>query len=357
MKSNKTVRIGIFIVFSALATVTGSLLAPSGALADGETGTVSSVATAKTTVSDLIQSDAGYDSGSNGYYVTLKWISDAESFAVYQINSDGEIHGRLGGDTGSVAPPKDEDGCRTLMIGSLSAGGTYEFCVVPVDAAGTPLIDPELGQRVREVRTLPKKQATPKLSHWYSTDASADFYWTADSFVDGYTVRVEGKKGKKLATKNVSGSAVSATSVETVNIKPRYKGRVARVRVRGYVLVNGKKKYSKDWSSPCYYASSKKIKLDGYKDTVKISEVKVKGADKKVVYVSKKKKKGFVKAATMGAKETSCSFSEYGDKLVLSDKIYYVRVYYYYKVSGKMKKSPIYDEGMVYVKPTYFYNV
>lgn len=295
---------------------------------------------AVTVITDLKQTDATSDS------VTLRWNGTAPKYVLVQLYSSGEVAGTIG----TVTSP--------VTIQSLEAGGRYHFRLYEADEEGKRLSEDDPGVCIRDVRTLPAKQAVPSLDYYYRSSNGVDFSWPSDSFSDGYQLRVEDASGKKLAVKTVSGSAVSGSAAESIvqtTIRPSYRGRVVRVRVRGYITLDGKKKYSEEWSDPRYYAAAKKIKLSGSKDAIRVSGVKVKGAVKKVIYVSKKKKKGYRQAAKLGAKETKCKFTEYGGKSIVSDKKYYVRIFYYYKVDGKLQESPVYDEGRVYVKPTYFY--
>ena len=255
--------------------------------------------------------------------------------------------------------------------GGIKAGQLVSFRVSRADENGD-ILDPEEDRVIiDDIKTVPVKPTKPKLVHWYRASDGADFSWTPDEYSDGYQVRVERLSGKKLYKKNIpnsSGSedqssasgtsaslkAVSASAVGLISLKPSYHGKVAGIKVRGYILINNKKKYG-DWSDTYYYASAKKITLSGYKDEITVKGLKVKDAIKKEIYVSTKEKSGYKLAGTASEKETSIKVHEFGKKLIESDKTYYVRVFYYFKINDKLTKSPIYDEGKVYVEPTYLY--
>ncbi len=307
---------------------------------------------ASTVVQELKQVDAVYGSLNGGevaHYVMISWKGSADYYAVYQvIPGDPEREERLQ----VIAATEEMAGQFTVAIRFASAT-TASFRVYECDEKGDKLSEDDPGARLDDVKTLPGKQQKPKLSYWYRSSNRVDLRIDSDGYSEGYQVRVEGAKGKKFTTKNVNGSAVSGSAALAVSLKPSYRGRVVHVKVRGYVNVGGVKKYG-SWSDPYVYASSKKLKLSGYKDAITVSGLKVKNAKKKAIYISKKKNKGFKLAKKVGSKTGTVKVSQYGKKYVHSDRTYYVRVYYYYKLNGKLKKSEVYDQGKVYIKPTYF---
>ncbi|MBO4396806.1 MAG: hypothetical protein J5819_10740 [Eubacterium sp.] len=295
---------------------------------------------AETTVGLIRQTDATETS------VTVSWEGTAGQYLMYQYTSSGQEVGKLGVVTSPVT------------IDSLMPGSTNFFKIFECDPEGNKISEDDPGIMLQGMRTLPKQQAKPELTYWYRASDEADISWASDGQVDGYQIRVEKLNGKKLSSATITASSVSGQATVMKTIKPCYRGRVARVRVRGYInLNNGKKKYYGEWSEPLYYASAKEIKLSGGGDTIHVSGLKVKDASKKEVFVSPKKNKGFEMAALVKDKDTKCQFSEYGEHMIssgTSGRTYYIRVYYYFEVDGKEMKSPVYDEGSVYVKPAYF---
>lgn len=307
-----------------------------------------------TVVQELKQIDAAYGSlngEEESHYVTISWRGTAEKYILYQVlPGTVEREEKLS----VIAPIAEEPHQFLVTINRLKPELTLAFRIYECDETGAKLSEEDPGVTLRDVKTLPDTQETPQLGYWYRSSNKADFLIGSDAFSEGYQVRAETYKGKKLATKTVGGSAASGGAVSLVTLKPSYRGKVVHVKVRGFITVNGVKKYG-NWSEPYTYASAKKIKLSGYKDAITVSGMKVKGAKKKEIYISKKEKKGFKLAKTVGSKTTSCKVSQYGKKYVHSDRTYYVRIYYYYKVNGKLQKSEVYDKGKVYIKPTYFY--
>lgn len=297
----------------------------------------------ETSVTDLVQTGSGYDSASKSYYVTLQWTGESKYYLVWQLDAVGNAVAQLGG---VITPDEPKPGKRKMSINALKAGVSCAFRILGCDEQGNPLSDTDPGAEIYDVRTLPRKASKLKISGCYYNLNEIDFSWKNDTHADGWQVVVQSKSGKKTLKK-------ATVKTSSYSLKSIRKGQVVRVRVRPYIKVNGKKKYATKWSSPVYYALAKKVKLSGYRNRITIKGLKVSGTVKKVIYISKKKKSGYVKAKT--TKKSTCKITEFGKKQVISDKTYYVRIYYYYKVGGKTKKSPVYDEGSVYTKPTYFY--
>ena len=300
-------------------------------------------------VTDLRQTDAGTIDGEQ--YVTLEWVGTSPHYAVEQM--DGEKWTLLG----ITNEPK------VNIKGGIKDGQLISFRISRADENGE-ILDPEEDRVViKDVKTVPVKPGKPRLVHWYRASDGADFSWKPDEYADGYQVRVEKPNGKKLYKKIIpnstspaaaSGTAVSASAAGLISLKNSYRGRVACIKIRGYILINNTKKYG-EWSDAYCYASAKKITLSGYKDEITVKGLKVKDVVKKEVYVSTKEKSGYKLAGTADEKETSIKVHEFGKKLIESDKTYHVRVFYYYNINNKLTKSPVYDEGKVYVEPTYLY--
>ena len=340
---------------------------PIRSLSVSEPAVSDEVAENTTGITELRQTDAGVIDGE--CYVTFEWAGTASYYAIEQMDGVNWVY------LGATNEPK------VNIKGGIQAGQNLSFRISPANEAGEKL-DPEApGAVIDNVKTVPVKQKKPSLIHWYRASDAADFSLKPDENVDGYQVKVVKLNGKKLykafissealsepsvsevAPVAASGSAASGSAVtgsavtgsaSVISLSPSYRGKVAGIKVRGYILVNNKKKYG-EWSDTFYYASAKEIKLSGYKDAITVKGLKVKDTEKKEVYISKKKNKGFKPAGSIGAKETSIKVSEFGKNLIESDKSYYVRVFYYFKINGKLEKSPVYDEGKVYVEPTYLY--
>ncbi len=334
---------------------------------------------AVTTARDAAQLNAGYGAFDEGgtikesHYVTIGWKGAAQYYCIYQVMADkNEI--KL---SGGIAPTPDETPAPTataattgpavttapvvgglnsfqVSINNLEAATSYTFKIYESDQAGKKKSEKETGVLVENVRTTPAKPDKPTLIKIYQNLNDSDFSFKSDGYSDGYQVRAETYKGEKLYSANASGDAISASAVR-FSLKPCYPGKMVYVKVRGYVVIPGVGKRYGAWSDTVEYGYAKKLKLSGKKDTIKISGINVYGAAKKEVYVSLKKKKGYKLAKKIGAKKTSCSITKYGDKYIQSKKKYYVRVYYYYKVGKELKKSPVYDQDIVFVKPAISY--
>ena len=358
---------------------------------------------AMTTVTDVTQLDAGVAVFGEGteekesHYVTIGWKGTAAYYSLYQIMGDKGEEKPLGviapepvetpaptatptatpkatekpaatptatpvaSATPTVAPTATEkptsSGINNFVvnINGLEPGLSLNFKIYESDSAGNKINPNESGVLVEGVKTTPAKLDAPKLIKIYQNINDSDFSFRPDAFSEGFQIRAETIKGKKLYVKNLDSAAVSGSAAARFSLKPCYPGKIVCVKVRGFVKIgNGTKKYG-EWSDTVEYGYAKKIKLSGKKDSIKISGIKVDGASKKEIYVSTKKNKGYKFAKKIGAKTTSTKISKFGKKYVQSKKTYYVRIYYYYKVGKKTKKSPVYDQDMVFVKPAISY--
>ncbi len=368
---------------------------------------------AMTTVTDVTQLDAGVAVFGEGteekesHYVTIGWKGTAAYYSLYQIMGDKSEEKPLGviapepvetpaptatptatpkatekpaatptatpaasatptgspavSATPTVAPTATEKPTSSglynfvVNINGLEPGLSLNFKIYESDSAGKKINSNETGVLVEGVKTTPAKLDAPKLIKIYQNINDSDFSFRPDAFSEGFQIRAETIKGKKLYVKNLDSAAVSGSAAARFSLKPCYPGKIVCVKVRGFVKIgNGTKKYG-EWSDTVEYGYAKKIKLSGKKDSIKISGIKVEGASKKEIYVSTKKNKGYKFAKKIGAKTTSTKISKFGKKYVQSKKTYYVRIYYYYKVGKKTKKSPVYDQDMVFVKPAISY--
>ena len=193
------------------------------------------------------------------------------------------------------------------------------------------------------VKTAPQALA-PAISSWLQNLNKCWIEFPTIASADGYQIYVENKSGKVLKKKTVEADKNSIVT-QKVDIKSPTKGKIARFRVRAYMLLNGDKKFG-NWSDPCYFAVPKNAKISSKEKQIKLTGLSITGATKKVVYVSTKKNSGFKKVKTL-KKTKNCNISYVGKNELKSGKTYYVRVYYYYKVAGKTVKSPIVGNGSI----------
>lgn len=324
---------------------------------------------AVTTATEVRQLDAGYAelNGSGTYYATIGWKGPADYYGVYQVMSDktdgkclGVVTPSVEETPGATASPSVSaaatatpaaGGLKNFMVTltDLIPGSKYTYRIYESDSAGNRATPSDTGVLVENIKTIPVKLGKPSILGVYQNLNESEFSFKTDGYSDGYQFRAETLGGKKLRVVNVTDDRTK------LSLKPNYPGKIACFKVRGYVDIgNGEKRYG-EWSDTVEYGYAKKLKLTGKKDTIKISGIKVEGATKKEIYVSLKKNKGYKLAKKIGAKTTSCKISKFGKKYVQSKKKYYVRIYYYYKVGKVTRKSPVYDQDIVLVKPAYSY--
>lgn len=334
---------------------------------------------AVTTATEVKQLDAGYATFGEGaaakdsYYVTIGWKGTAEHYCMYHVvdgkegeklrgvidpvpaETPGPSASPVSGVSATVAPKTGGVNEFMVTLNELAPNTKYSYRIYEADKDGNRKNSSDTGVLVENIKTTPKKLQTPTLIKVYQNLKESELLFRKDGYSDGYQYQAVTLKGKNICKKDIVGEAASGSSVTGFSLKPSYPGQIVCVRVRGGVDIgNGEMRYG-EWSDTVEYGYAKKIKLSGKKDTIKVSGMKVDGAAKKEIYVSLKKNKGYKLAKKVGAKATSAKVSKYGKKYVQSKKTYYIRVYYYYKVGKEMKKSPVYDQDMVFVKPAISY--
>ena len=185
--------------------------------------------------------------------------------------------------------------------------------------------------RKDDVRLVPKKLLTPKITTVYSFILSGDAKINEVPFGDNYQYIVYNYKGNPIQK-----STTSSTNLRINTIK---RNQFYKIRARAYNTVNKKTNYG-PWSDYNYYANSTDVhaKRTSNKKAINISWKKVKGATSYSVYVSK----GY---STTGAKKVkttkslSYKLKKYKNKAISKKAAYTIYVVANKKVGKKTYKS------------------
>lgn len=218
-----------------------------------------------------------------------------------------------------------------MTITNLLPGTTYHFIVFAVNDNGKYRAINNSEDDTLLVTTLPETIDAVAIKNDYIRRKAQVLSWNAEA-VEGYEITV-GSSGSKIKT-----TYESLTNIYDITKFSNNAWQYAKVR--GYITVNGKKKYS-SYSKPVYFAKQmqvKKIKQvrkkGNLKHQAKVSWKKIKGSTSYSLYLSKKPTSGFVKIAD--TKKTSYLVKKYKGLSLRKKKAYYVRVLAN-KKSGKKK--------------------
>lgn len=259
--------------------------------------------------------------------VTLQWnaVSGATSYYVYR---------QVGNTSTKVAEVKTNK----ATIGNLNPSLDYTLKVYAVRKDGSFVaadIEPYPTARINyyDLKLIPAKVNAKKITipyYWQNLN-EIKLDWAKTRYTDGYQVQVLKYNGKKAVFSTTATS--NYTYAKKLKSNQYYK-----VRVRGYSLINGAKKYGA-WSDYKYFSYQPNVTVKQVR-TTKTAQVKwkaVKGATNYTVYISTKQKSGYKKVAT--TKKTSLVVKKYGKKTLQKKKNYYVYVVANKKVGKTTYKS------------------
>lgn len=218
-----------------------------------------------------------------------------------------------------------------IRITNLAAGTKYQFIVYAVNDNGKYEAVNDSEYNVSEVTTLPQAINNIAIKNDYNGRKAQIVSWDLAD-VEGYEILVK-----------ASGSTAETVYDEQCNtceITKFISGSWQRAQVRGYITVNGVRKYSR-YSEPVYFtkqtqvSKAKQVKKKGKKRAqVKVSWKKVSGSTSYSVYISKKPTTGYSKVGT--TKKKNYVVKKYKGIPLKAGKPYYVRVLANKKV-GKTK--------------------
>lgn len=185
-----------------------------------------------------------------------------------------------------------------------------------------------------QLRLRPGKGPKPTVSNYYGYSKQEDIKIYANSNADGYECKIYNAKGKNVGTySTTSYSDYSYFYLKNISSNQYYK-----IRVRGYVNVNGKRLYG-TWSNPIYthLKTNLKLKFVGSKK-INVSWNKVAGATSYSVY-SSDKNGGYKKVCT--TKKNSVSVTKVKNK-----KLKLGKTYYFYVIANKKVGKTTYKSGL-----------
>ena len=292
---------------------------------------------------DAKQTDDGY-SKEYGYFVKLS-MTGATKYTIKEPVPDEE--GNVVEELKGVFETETESEVKELLIPNNKPSKLYELKVYNEK---NECIDVYL----RTVSDMKKVE----LYKWFYNKNKAWIKFSKAGYAEGVNILIEKKSGskfKKSKSKNVSftASKYEYTGTYTEAIKSIKGGAVQRIKIRTYIKINGKKKYG-PWSEPVYFASPKSAKIYSKDHKIYLTGLKITGAKKTVIYMSKKSKKGYNKVKTIKAGTKKCKFSMIDGREFDGKKKYYVKLEYYYKVGKKTVKSVIQGKAGIVVS---LYNV
>lgn len=289
-----------------------------------EASDVIKVVTVPGSVSNIKQTAATTSSA------TLKWTagSGATQYYVYTV---------IGGVEKKVA----ETSTNQVTIKNLKSSVDYTTIkVYSVRKDGSFVAQQSWGTTFygSDLKLIPAKVNIKKvdIANYWSGLKEINVTYTKPDYTDGYQVQVYTYNGKKV----VSSGSTTSSSVYLSKLK---KNQYYKLRVRGYSLVNGTKKYGA-WSSYKYFSfqpdviSAKQVKKT---KTAVAKWDTVKGATSYTIYLSTKQKSGYKKVGT--TKKTSFTLKKYGKSALKKNKTYYV-----YVVANKKVGKTTYTSDATY---------
>lgn len=253
--------------------------------------------------------------------ITMAWnrVSGANAYEIAYLKHNSSIPWKY------VTVKKNISSYRL----KASANSKYSFAVWPARVSTTGYVAYGTSYAYKDkTATMPGKISKVKMvTSGSSTNPKSGvvyFSWGKNDAVDGYQYEIFGNNGKKILSKTTK----SYRNVKAVSSKLK-NNQFMKIRVRGYITVNGKKKYG-SWSSSYYFAKFPNIKTKVSGNDLKVSWDKISGAKNYTVYVSSKATSGYKKVATTSKKSYTISN-------VKSGKSYYLKV-----VANKKVKSKTY---------------
>ncbi len=256
---------------------------------------------------------------------TWKKVPGANMYIIDYKKGNGKVKSKILGDVNSYK-----------FSGSSNAKYIVNIYAVRKSKAGFRAENPSY--LAGSVATLPTKITKVKMvtsgEEGNPNAGSVYFSWNANAVAAGYEYIIYGNNNKKMFSKTVNPSSTKLVKIANKKLK---NNQFMKIKVRGYIYVNGKKKPGA-WSDDYYFAKFPKGKLD--KDAskgIKVSWSKITGAKDYTVYISTNRDRGYKKAVT--TKKNNCLIKKCNGSKIVSGRTYYIKVVANKKVKGKTYKS------------------
>lgn len=260
-----------------------------------------------------------YQSAATTQSITLKWnaVAGATGYNIYYRPSAATDWKKI---------TVEEN---TKKISGLSKNTEYDFKVHAIRRDGGYTAEANTYESCYGIPTLPTVVGGVNVGSYYHSSERVWMEWNEKNSADGYYYQLY-YGDKKMASGHTTNTYV------IVNAK---QNRFYKFRVKGYINVNGKKKYGA-YSSWYYFAQQPEVKeIKVGTSGIFIDWDKVNGATNYSVYVSPKTNTGYKKVAT--TTKTSYKITKYGKSAIKSGKTYYVYVVANKKVGSKTYKSAV----------------
>ena len=238
---------------------------------------------------------------------------------------------------------------RSMTLKKLSPNVSYTVLVYAIrtNAAGTFATPPDLSAYGASyaMPTLPEPVSGISCDVFWPAVGSAQFSWKRQLTAHGYQyVIYDYKAKKKIYTATVSRHSYESTYTPLNTLKPNT---FYAIRVRSYVLMNGKKKYS-EWSKLHYFGGSGKtdyITMKTANKKLSLKWQKVKGASYYNVYVSTEKPAGLAQMTCVKkkVKATALTVKKLNGKWIQKKGTYWAAV------EAVRKSDALYPNTIYYI--------
>lgn len=219
-------------------------------------------------------------------------------------------------------------------IKKLKSNKNYIVKVLPFQVSPSGFRTNGFEKANSQVRTIPGKVSGLAVSAWNYGSANITVEWKEKENIDGYQVKFYNAANKCVKTIN--------TTKETATFKKAEANTNYKVRVRSYITVDGKKKYSAYNTNPVYAISQPQLTaLTQHPGKLAIGWNPVEGATSYSVYVTTTNPNypaSYVKLADVDKGVTSYTTSKYGTADITVEENYYV-----YVVANKKSGSKTYS--------------
>jgi hypothetical protein len=230
------------------------------------------------------------------------------------------------------------------MVKNLKSSQEYNLYVYAYRKADSYVAEQEYSKAdgyisSYDLRLIPGKISTTKIkiTDYFSALKEVNVKWTELNYAEGYQIQVFNYNGKN--SRYTTTSKYGYAYLEKIDASRFYK-----FRIRGYVTINGSKKYG-EWSSYKYVGQQVDVKsvtqTKSTKRQAKVTWDKMDGATSYTVYMSTKKDSGYKQVGSTS--KNTLTVSKLGNSNLQKNKNYYV-----YVVANRKSGNSVYKSGTAY---------